>query len=238
VTCEVEEFEKAAEGIEGWLYPLAIHTTRHLLNAQNTLGIEGGCLEIGVYKGRYLSYLATSGRSCLGLDVFVFDNLLEAKSNIEQIVKVSGSASALELKQANTQAMDIVGFADATEALGGIAFASIDGDHSASGIAHDMELVESQLRPGGIIAVDDMFSSVSPAVSEGFFAYMSAQSDLRPVAFADNKLFMTTKGYDELYRIRLMVDMSADPGPLGEKWRNGHHPSIMRPFLGSTMICL
>ena len=236
MTMPATKFLNDTPHIEGWLYPQAVVLTEMLLRAQSFLNVQGGCLEIGVYKGKYLAYLATSGRPCIGIDVFVFGQEAEAQRNIEQVVQSADSASTISLVQANTRALDHESFEKIIKPLQGLAFASIDGDHSAEGVAHDIGLVERALVPGGIIALDDVFSGMSPAVSEGFFNYMRGSTNLRAVAFADNKLFLTTVGYEALYQMRLAVDFAADPGTMGARWRE-YPPAITQPFLGGVVYC-
>jgi hypothetical protein len=70
------------------------------------------------------------------------------------------------------------------------------------------------------------------SVSEGFFKYMqSDDSNLKPIAYSDNKLFMTTSGYDELYQIRVMIAASLDDGLCGQRWKDGTQINRVRLFL-------
>jgi hypothetical protein len=224
--------------IDGWLYQGAIELTEMLLNAQKSAGIIGGGLEIGVYKAKYLSFLAsTTDYNWVGLDVFIFDQQSEAAQNIETVL--GSDKIRVKLVQGNTQTMtsDELTVALTKNAVGGISFASIDGDHSCKGVTHDLKIVEKNLVPGGIIAVDDLFSPMCASVSEGFFKYMqSDDSNLKPIAYSDNKLFMTTSGYDELYQIRVMIAASLDDGLCGQRWKDGTQINRVRPFLDGRLI--
>lgn len=206
------------------------------------MDLNCGVLEIGVYKGKYLSYLAVSSKApSIGIDVFVFDQRQQAEENIKKVYEKYEREEKFHLFKANTRIMDEKIFSAILE-KGGIeklTFVSIDGDHSCEGVYHDLKLVEKAIAPGGIIAVDDMFSPISPAVSEGFFKYMNTENtSLKPICFSDNKLFLTTEGYDELYQIRLQVEIHASDNILKKRWLDGNQPARIRPFLGRTLLCL
>ncbi len=227
--------------INGWLYPGAVEVTEVLLASQNTLGVKGGGIEIGVYQGLYLSFLAAATEQAwAGLDVYMFGQRDIARTNIDRVLKEAGSASTVTLIQTNTQTLDEQSFADLLSGAGidTISFASIDGDHSAEGVFHDMRLVESKLVPGGIIALDDIFSVMSGSVTEGMFRYMFGETSLRPVVFSDNKLFLTTRGYDELYQIKCQIAFGEAQGVCGERWREPGQINKIRPFLGSRLMHL
>lgn len=227
--------------IKGWLYPGAVEVSEALLGAQRTLNVGGGGLEIGVYQGAYLSFLSgASDRPWAGLDVFMFDQKEIAQSNIDRVLKETGSKSKVKLIQANTQTLDDKSFSDllASAGIETLSFASIDGDHSAEGVYHDMKLVEPKMAPGGIIALDDIFSAMSGSVTEGMFRYMFGETNLRPVVFSDNKLFLTTRGYEELYQIKLQIAFGDAPGVCGDRWRAPGQINRLRPFLGSRLMHL
>ncbi|EKS9914935.1 class I SAM-dependent methyltransferase [Burkholderia multivorans] len=242
MACSAQEFlETFGKSIEGWLFDGAVYVTNCLIDAQRSMGVNTGCLEIGVYKGKYLSYLAAaSGVPCVGMDVFIFDQQRDAERNIGDVARWANIENRVKLIQVNTRTHTPESFRNALYSadVKQLSFASIDGDHSADGVAHDLTLVESALIPGGIIAVDDMYSGMSPEVSEGFFRYMHSGSHLRPIAFSDNKLFMTTPGFDELYRIKLMVEMSKGDTLIGQRWLDGSQCNRIRPMLGGTVLNL
>ncbi|WP_052285700.1 class I SAM-dependent methyltransferase [Kluyvera genomosp. 1] len=236
------EFLEISKDIEGWLYEGAAFMTQHLLSAQKSLGTNSGVLEIGVYKGKYLSFLSSESQSpTVGIDVFIFDQKEEAEKNVAYVCEILGKENTSKLIRANTRILDKKSLTSILSSAGieRLTFASIDGDHSSEGVYNDLELVESVLAPGGIIAVDDMFSSVSPAVSEGFFNYINnSESKLKPIAFSDNKLFLTTHGYDEIYQIRLQVEMHKSDDILHDKWTDGNQSARVRPFMKGTLLCL
>jgi Methyltransferase domain len=225
--------------IEGWLYEGALEITEILLSAQRSMAIQGSGVEIGVYKGKYLTFLAgASNFVWVGFDVFIFDQQKEAKKNIDNVLASSKSSTKVSLIHANTQAIDSSAFKKilAEQKITNISFASIDGDHSAQGVEHDLKIIEESLAPGGIVAIDDIFSPMSASVTEGFFRHMSAGSHLKPIAFSDNKLFMTSTGFDELYQIRIMMALSQSDGACGVRWKDGSMINRVRPFLGGRLI--
>jgi len=225
--------------INGWLYPGAVEVSEVLLAAQKTMNVTGGGIEIGVYQGAYLSYLAAATEyTWAGLDVFMFGQQDLARENIDRVLKEGKTKSSVELIQVNTQTLTEDTFATTLKKAGidKIAFASIDGDHSAGGVFHDLKLVESRLVPGGIISVDDVLSPSSASVTEGLMRYMFGETSLRPVIFSDNKLFLTTTGFDELYRIKCQVAFETAPGLTGDRWRAPGQINKIRPFLGGSLM--
>ncbi|MGV1757774.1 class I SAM-dependent methyltransferase [Rhizobium sp. A22-96] len=229
--------------IKGWLYPGAVEVTEMLLAAQKTMNIPGDGLEIGVFEGAYLSFMAASTDiKWAGMDVFFLGQQETAKNNVERVVTDHASTSTVTLIQSNSQSLTEEAFKAhlASAGITSICFASIDGDHSADGVFHDMKLVESVLSPGGIMALDDFFSPTSAAVSEGVFRYMASEgSNLRPIAFSDNKLFVTTKDFDELYRIKCMIALNDGNGLCARRWKDGSpQMNRVRPFLGASLMAL
>jgi len=231
--------EEVMPTIEGWLYPGAVEVSELLINIQESLGIAGCGLEIGVYKAAYLSYLAAASEGeWHGLDIFLFRQKPEAEANISRVIRESGSKSNVVLNQVNSQTLTPETL---KRILGNIPlkFASVDGDHSAAGVFHDMAMIEKNLSPGGIVAVDDVFSPMNASVSEGVFRYLfSTETELRPVVFSDNKLFLTTEGFDEPYQIGLKIALHHHTGKIGNLWRDDQQINRIRPFLNGQLMHL
>ena len=95
----------AIEGIPGWLAFDAAELTRRLAALQEGLGVRGGALELGVYKGKYLGLLAAlfgrRGEPIVGVDALLA-KLGELTHNPEaNIIKLPNiSASVPQLKAA------------------------------------------------------------------------------------------------------------------------------------------
>jgi|SRR5271165_601898 len=188
--------------VEGWCWEQAALLTLWLLSAQAELGLGGPILEIGVFKGKYLSVLFQKARRnaqrVLGIDTFQWAGRDEVLSTFTQMF---GSIENLSLVAQDSSSLTA---AQLIEMLGGkrAAFISVDGDHSASGVVSDLRLSKDSLEAGGIIAMDDFLNPKAITVSEGFYRFaleQGAQSVL-PFAYCANKLFCADGSYVELYR--------------------------------------
>lgn len=196
------------DAVHGWLDTHAVHTTGTLMTAQADLGVPGCNVEIGVYRAKYLGALMAlaPNRETFGLDVWLYNQKDEAARFLASV----SEQTKFTLFQANTHDVSKEKFA---AMLGGqgIAFASIDGSHTRTGVMQDLALVESTLNPGGIIAVDDFLSAGCIGVTEGTIEAVKA-TDLEPICFSKNKLYLTTSAWGELYTHRLQMWLAHGEG--------------------------
>jgi hypothetical protein len=188
--------------VEGWCEPESAYFTICLLNQQMEMGCEAALLEIGVYKGKYLSVLyykgKTSGQRVVGIDSFQWSSPEDVLSKFDQIF---GSTEGLHLVSADSSRLSVP---DVLEMMCGqkASFISVDGDHSAAGVRRDLQLVRGLLQEGGIIAVDDFLNPRAIGVSEGtyrFFLDSVEQQSLRPFAYCANKLYLADPNYHDRY---------------------------------------
>jgi len=183
------------EATHGWLDKHAVYTTEVLIGTQRNLGVQGCNVEIGVYHGKYLGALMalSPDREAIGIDVWLYNQQKEAARFLESI---HGKPN-FTLFQSNTYDLSEARFAELLNAHV-IAFGSVDGAHTRVGVTHDLALVKSQLQPGGIIAIDDFLSAGCLGVTEGTIEVMNA-TDLEPICFSRNKLYVTSSSWSELY---------------------------------------
>lgn len=183
------------EAVHGWLDTHAVHTTGLLLTVQTNLGVAGCNVEIGVYRGKYLGALLglSPHRDAFGLDVWLYNQKNEAEAFVQS---VSPNTKCV-LLQANTHDVSPQQFTEMIEGQK-IAFASIDGAHTRTGVMRDFELVLSALNRGGIIAVDDFLSPGCLGVTDGTIEAVKA-AGLEGICFSKNKLYVTTPSWAELY---------------------------------------
>lgn len=188
--------------VEGWCSEGAAYLTFCLLNAQTAAGRDSAILEIGVFKGKYLSILYQralhSGQRVLGIDTFGWSSPSEV---IETFTCVFGSVEGLHLHTADSSKLDAPAL---ISLLGGskASFISVDGDHKAPGVESDLKLASEVLAEGGIIAIDDFLNPMAIGVSEGAYRFFlgSGEPSLRPFAHAANKLFVADVKYHQFYR--------------------------------------
>src|SRR5262245_50953045 len=84
--------------VEGWCSKKAAYTTGCLLNCQAEAGLSSGMLEIGVYKGKYLSVLfqkaLRSSQPLVGIDTFQASSPADV---FQTFTRLLGSTDGLKL---------------------------------------------------------------------------------------------------------------------------------------------
>lgn len=204
VGSEFQKFlEQYIEPIPGWLHAEATLLTAHLVTVQHDQGLAGPTLEIGVFKGKYLSVLYKLSQPeelVVGVDLFVgaADQQKAADRARSNIAAACGEADRLKIVVADS--LQLTGERLAEEVGGKLKFVSIDGGHTRELVLHDLEVTYPHLHPGGIMALDDAFNHTTPGVTEGiadlFFRFKPA---LAPFAHCYNKLFVTTPEFHGQY---------------------------------------
>lgn len=175
--------------IPGWLVDYTALRTMDILDWQEAHDIKGPLLEIGVFAGRYFSILLRSavrtGDVIVGLDTFQFVNEPTVRSHLAKVAP----DNAAKLICSTSTSVD----ASALEAILGAParFISIDGSHERDDVLWDLQLAESLLAPGGIVAVDDYLNPLTLGVNEAVNVFFSQPHNLVPVAYIANKLFLT-----------------------------------------------
>lgn len=202
----------ALERIEGWLAEPAAQFTAWLMARQNADAIEGGIIEFGVYRGRYLALLYLCGRAMkrpvVGVDLFsgvgsehnpytvaALKNMLHTtaekariRSNVGQVSSDTDQLHILAADTLELKASDVAALLGPTGAV----FISVDGGHEAVHLVNDIGLAAELLAPGGIVAVDDAFNHSTPGAIEGTCRWFATRNEgrLAPFAHCYNKLFL------------------------------------------------
>ena len=194
----------SVERIPGWLHNEAALLTAHLAGAQRALGIAGPTLEIGVFKGKYLSVLYKLSRPdeiVVGVDLFVGSAsvMLDVHRVRSNIKAACGDHARLKVVVADSLQLTSERLSDEVNGTP-FRFISIDGGHTRELVLHDLEVAYPLLQAGGIMALDDAFNFTTPGVAEGiaefFFRHTPA---LAPFAVCYNKLFVTTPDFHARY---------------------------------------
>jgi len=174
--------------VKGWLNDYAAIRTIELLDWQESQGMSGPVLEIGVFSGRYFSILlrsaARTGGVAVGVDTFQWVSLDTVRKSLAPI---EGSGAAIFLSQPSTY----LSGPDLLSALGAKPrFFSIDGSHECDDVVWDLRLAEEILAPEGLISVDDFLNPMTLGVNEGVHRFFNQPRNLAPVAYTANKLFL------------------------------------------------
>lgn len=230
--------------VEGWCVEEAAYLTCYLLNAQIAAGRDSAILEIGVFRGKYLSVLyqkaLRSSQRVVGLDIFRWSSPSEV---LQTFTRVFGSLEGLQLHTVDSHTLDAPAL---ISLLGGTmaSFISVDGDHTAAGVRADLKLASAVLAEGGIIAIDDFLTPRAIGVSEGTYRFFleSGARSLRPFAYAANKLFVANVEYHQLYRDSILSCAAETPDlPLireFERQRKIGPEYVDQELLGSKVLIL
>jgi len=192
----------AFRGIEGWMADEAADLTGRLFHRQRAVAAVTGVLELGVFKGKYLSLLASlaqgTGAPVVGVDAFTSRVDEPIPLPDRDYARNAAVATVMAMAPASMPPTLLVAFT-ADVAAGtlrelspaGDSFISVDAGHRAADVAHDLGLVEALLGPQTIVAADDAFNAQTPGVMEGLCRhFMGGDRLLAPFAWAGNKLFL------------------------------------------------
>lgn len=193
--------------VDGWASPALFARVMLIDKLQQQLEIVGHIGEIGVHHGKLfvmLYLLRRSGEKGIAIDLFEEQDLNVDKSGkgdrgifVDNVRNLAGDTSQLEVLA--TDSMKISG-ADVCGLVGGkLRLLSIDGGHLKSIVSHDLLTATGCLTDGGVVLVDDYLNPEFPGVTEGTLAFLTKNQDLRPFCVSRQKLYLTTKGYEETY---------------------------------------
>jgi hypothetical protein len=194
--------------VKGWLNDYAAIRTMEFLDWQESQGMSGPVLEIGVFSGRYFSILLRSavrtGSRAVGVDTFQWLPLDTVRT---ALAPIEGGEAAVFLSQPSTY----LSGADLLAALGAKPrFFSIDGSHESDDVVWDLRLGEDILAPEGLISVDDFLNPMTLGVNEGVHRFFGQPRNLAPVAYAANKLFLARPFFADQYRKVFEASVVAD----------------------------
>lgn len=232
-------FYSNVENIAGWLHRPAALRTMDILRWQESSGIRGGLLEIGVFCGKYFALLLNSARRAsdpiLGIDTFQY-------APPSRVVKEMHGAFGEDLSSLFTlwsKRSDTVSASDISAKIGKCRFVSIDGSHDFDSVFLDLILAEDVLGYSGIVAVDDFLNPVAIGVNQAVNVYFAQPRTLVPVAFIANKLFLSHRSFADETRAEIEKMFASGQDPQSENFikrrKNGRH-HIEQEFYGNRII--
>ncbi len=193
----------AFRGIEGWMTDEAADLTSRLFGWQRSMRAVTGVLELGVFKGRYLSLLASlaqgTGAPVVGVDAFTSRVGEQIPQADRDYARDAALATIRALAPGSATPTLLVAFTADVDAgtlrdlgPGGYSFISVDAGHLAADVAADLALIEPLTAEHTVIAADDVFNPQTPGVMEGLCRHFAAhpRTVLAPFAWAGNKLFL------------------------------------------------
>lgn len=187
---DLEFIDKVTRNIDGWLIDCAALLTQRLLGFQRDHHLLGPLLEIGVYRGKYLSILLQSALQTtdrvFGIDTFHIVPKEELLQNIRSLIP--GGIDLLDVIEGKSTDCDAATLLRTMR--GKPRFISVDGSHSYADVLHDLQLADRMLVEHGIVAVDDFLNPLTIEVNRAANAFMESKPHLAAFAFVTNKLFL------------------------------------------------
>jgi GT2 family glycosyltransferase/SAM-dependent methyltransferase len=184
-------------GPDQWVSNTAACLTHALMMEQIRLGVDGDVLEIGVDAGGYSLVLATSlqrGERAIAVDLWDLQEQNIDRSGYgrrgEFEARIERFASDVEVVILRANSLDL-GDAFVAE-YPGLRFVSVDGGHTRHTTQHDLWLAQRMLRPGGIVALDDIYRPDWSGVTAGLARYFHDGGRCVPFAIAGGKALLTT----------------------------------------------
>jgi hypothetical protein len=224
--------DSGAQEIHGWLHIEAVRMTEILAQSLDTLDVAGMCVEVGVWKGLYFSAIADlfPSRKLLGLDIWWQGE----QAFVQDVLSKRIGSKRFELSRVNSHDLSFSQIKNMTSP-DGIAFLSIDGDHTYAGAKNDLIKFSSSLNNGGVIAVDDFLNPGAMGVTHATLEFIK-ESHFEPIAYVMNKLFITTKGWSEIYRARIQEEFTINSNCLGEQYENVQLHNTLTQISGKSLF--
>jgi predicted O-methyltransferase YrrM len=176
------------ETVRGMSSRFAATICGHIIRRQTELGISGHFAEIGTFEGRFFIAMAlglSAGEKALGIDTFDWPNAALIDRFHGHCARFGLTKETYTALKANTKELTS---ADITKALGGpVRFWHIDGDHSRTSLAVDLDLAHSVMHPQGILCLDDMLHPGYPLMVTGVHAWLEKHPEMRLLAVLDRE---------------------------------------------------
>ncbi len=191
------------EKIEGWFFGLDQVAFYDLFVMQNSLGISGDICEVGVYKGKsltFLSLLKAPQERIFGFDLFESDHQDLAVENIEKF----GDKAGISLVKGPTSNIDQTEL-DAMISSP-LRFLHIDAGHEYHEVLEQLYLFCPYVSDQGIIAMDDYQDREFPGIEAAVLDYSEHDRPRRFVPFlaGGNKMYMCASPIATLLQGRLL----------------------------------
>lgn len=223
------------KSVEGWLLPGAASLVWSLIEIQERLAIRGDIAEIGVFKGKLFLLLCLALREdeiAIGVDPFAYPRLGrfegEFRSNLERFGIDQAMLRIFVQGSETLQSRDLV-----AQRPRKVRLFSVDGEHTAAAVAHDLQVAEASLTEDGVVVIDDLFHTWSPEVTEAVIDFLrSSGTDLVPLALIDRQGSLRNGG------VKLFACRRAHHEPYG-RYLRGLHPmnyKLTTPFCGHPTV--
>jgi len=150
---------ETVDAISGWFGFHSYALWRSLLDFQKVEDLHGDLFEIGVWRGRSATVLASYLRPDETLHLC--DLRVETEAVREALESVgAGHAKVVAI---SAPSRELPGRLDLRAMHQRVRFMHIDGEHTGTAVYGDLELANQLVRPEGLVVIDDFFSARYPA---------------------------------------------------------------------------
>jgi predicted O-methyltransferase YrrM len=165
---------------------------------QRSMGVEGGFLELGTFRGHAASVMAAMSRPGEGL---VLVDIAVQEEATRRNVGRAGDAAQPRLRFVEGDTRQILAKDSLRDCYGECRWVHVDGEHSADGATNDLWLALRALHPDGLIVVDDFFNIASACITHAVFSFLDQHPhELRMFLCGFNKAYLARPKYVGQYR--------------------------------------
>jgi len=210
---EVANYLAATSKVDGWFYPIDAYAFAMFDDIQRSENIKGNLFEIGVHHGKSAILLGSMarGEEIVGVcDIFEEDSQDHFIEYMRTHTSLPPDRLTIFAKRSTTLVADDTTISNR--------FFHVDASHSAKDVFADLVTADRGVGPDGILAVDDVFSSIWPGVSEGFYNFHTTRPDaFVPIFIGANKVYLTRPDAALVYEKHWAKDGDVagyfEPGP-------------------------
>jgi len=195
-----------------------------LMRIQGELGVSGPVAEIGAFEGRFfiaLAHALADGEIALGIDLFDWPNPEVIDRFAANCGKHGVPKERRIIWKADSRTMQP---AELLAKLDGrpVRFFHVDGEHSRTALAQDLELATAVLAPEGVIVLDDMLHPGYPTLMVAVQEYLVRHPEMcvlciidRETIVAATKFVLCRQDWFKRYEEKLLAAYKDNVWPLG-----------------------
>ena len=217
----LQKFLSGENDLEGWFYPQDMISLVLLDQFHKAFNIRGEICEVGVFKGKSLSFFShciRDNEKLYGYDFFQEDYY----ECTEQALKKHGAEVNIELIKANTSELSIEDIRNKMNRKG-IRILHIDAGHEYHEVLHSLLSFSPNVVDSGIIVMDDYQDPEFPGIESAVLDFCEIDRPKRFVPFysGGNKIYLCSYQLASRYQIHMLTNPSL---------KNKSRLSIVRDF--------
>ena len=201
----LNQFLTGKDGIEGWFYPADMLALVAIDNLQASLGISGSICEVGVFKGKSLSFLShlvrrDLGERLIGFDIFPENTRKEAEAN----TLLHAAEYDIELVESNTAALTSQRLTPILQTS--LRLLHIGAGHDYHEVYHQAILSAPYVHRTDVIVFDDYQDREFPGIEAAVLDFCEIDRPRRFVPFFSgaNKIFLCEQSFSSTYQTQLL----------------------------------